>query len=464
MVLREHGSQGWNLTRCLEDFDVAFHRYDKKVNPFEVFCLTMLACCAAVAHEADDATVHRDVRDAARKTLKTVTSANMLCVGINTDRMICDRRLIHMLERGTQNCATRPRRLRTYIEETTHLILDAALLAEGSTDTFTQAVWSQICMSPVFVGGGEVQSLSDFGQSKWATTVVRTAQHSLTAVHQGLRQILHTDWLENHMEAFDVHQWMKNTGSVGDVEVRQRMVNCCNRLCDAKYVPRNRVFYQLIMDHASRHYAQQWHSNGDQEVMDTLLVLKAIAAGFEDAKRFNPAVKDFHPVVSFFIAFSGESCSNERNHSCVSMHVKSKTKVNVQHANDCTLVSRYGPSDENDIATAQNGCWIPSPRCRRYFSLWGETFGHRHGCYKERSDKGVLQPDKVWKIRPLKRRRCRLQFAAVGSWFARNWHVIHLPLFLLSLERNCLWRSFDWTMLPAVMRFSQGVQKHRGCG
>ena len=95
--------------------------------------------------------------------------------------------------------------------------------------------------------------------------------------------------------------------------------------------------------------------------MDTLLVLKAIAAGFEDAKRFNPAVKEFHPVVSFFIAFSGESCSNERNHSCVSMHVKSKTNVNVQHANDCTLVSRYGPSDENDIATAQNGCWIPSP-------------------------------------------------------------------------------------------------------
>jgi len=54
MIIREHGCQGWNLTSCLDSFDVAFHRYDKKVNPFEVFSLTMLACCSAVAGESGD--------------------------------------------------------------------------------------------------------------------------------------------------------------------------------------------------------------------------------------------------------------------------------------------------------------------------------------------------------------------------------------------------------------------------
>ena len=93
-----HGHHGWSLTTILHDIRCAFHRYDKCVNPWEVWCLTMLACADACASEASDMGLLLSKRQVASDTFAILCNANCLSVGIATDRMAIDRRLIHQLE------------------------------------------------------------------------------------------------------------------------------------------------------------------------------------------------------------------------------------------------------------------------------------------------------------------------------------------------------------------------------
>ena len=59
-ILMEDKHQGWGITTILEDTRCAFHRFDSKTNPFEVWALTLLASGCCVAEEATDMTQKKD--------------------------------------------------------------------------------------------------------------------------------------------------------------------------------------------------------------------------------------------------------------------------------------------------------------------------------------------------------------------------------------------------------------------
>ena len=177
-VIQKHGSQGWGLRTHLADMSFAPQRYDSKVNPFESWCLTMLASCLVVSDEAQDMSRKLKDRQCSEATFATVSSHNCLVVGLHTDRMVIERRLLHKLEPTMTNVAVRPRLLREYMEETGKLFLDSIILSEEAVDTFTHAVLQQIAFKPVFFGQSSAQALSWAGHGEWAHRRARQPQRA----------------------------------------------------------------------------------------------------------------------------------------------------------------------------------------------------------------------------------------------------------------------------------------------
>ena len=238
MILDAHGHQGWSLITILHDIRCAFHRNDNCVNPWEVWCLTMLACADACASAASDMGLLLSKRQVASDTFAILCNANCLSVGIATGRMVIGRLLIHHLEKSA-NPACRPRRLREYIRDTSVLILDGGVLKESSKDCFTHAVLQQLARNPTFVAGlkssGQLASLGWMGHEHWALETLAEARATMRGIHAGLRQIFSEEWLQNAFEAFDIHVWMQVDDAKGAMPVKRKcMIACFRKLAIAK--------------------------------------------------------------------------------------------------------------------------------------------------------------------------------------------------------------------------------------
>ena len=110
-ILNLHGCQGGGIIGILEDTRCALHRCDNMVNPMGVLCLAVSASGSTVAHDASDMSLPVPKRELANGTFATMSPVNFLGVSITTDRMACDRRLIHSIGRKSSNPACRPRKL-----------------------------------------------------------------------------------------------------------------------------------------------------------------------------------------------------------------------------------------------------------------------------------------------------------------------------------------------------------------
>ena len=197
--------------------------------------------------------------------------------------------------------------MREYIRDTSVLILDGGVLKESSKDCFTHAVLQQLARNPTFVAGskssGQVASLGWVGHEHWALGTLAEAQATMRVIHAGLRQIFSEEWLENALEAFDIHAWMQVDDAKGAMPVKRKcMIACFRKLAIAKKCQPFEGHYTLVMDFSLTHYRRAFHNNGKQELMKTEECVAVPRKGFNDALATSPSVEWIRSLLSFFFS------------------------------------------------------------------------------------------------------------------------------------------------------------------
>ena len=420
--IKTHGAQGWGVSTVFESMDFALHRFDHKVNPFEIICLTLLACLMTMCAEAKEMSLQKEVRDAQLATLSKVDNPHCLTMSVTVDRMQCDRRLVHDLEQKNTNAASKPRRIRSYMEETDALILKSGCLREDAKSTFTHAVLSQMDLNPVFIANEVAVTLSggDVGNLAWVKSTMAHAQATCRAIHSALKEVISDSRIENCFEAFDIHyhhELRSKPAAEKDAE-NLRLKKCFNRLCDVRRVHRCPDQFVIVLHFVLGRYEKELKSNDNAEITDTVRLFGIIRVGFEEALCCHPhchKVLELKVIISIFFSFAGESCVNERNHSTISLHAKIRGSKNLQTLNDIVQIVQFGPSEKEVVDVDERGEAKGGSHSIASNSIWMSSFGAKWGVMtKVRKDRGSKRVVK-WIRRPVKRKFSQLQFQQVSK-------------------------------------------------
>ena len=121
------------------------------------------------------------------------------------------------------------------------------------------------------------------------------------------------------------------------------------KLCDLNCINQSKWQYREFMTIAMVVYKQEHQSNSKHEVTNAWALFCCIRFGCGESSARCAKVFGTTPVVSFYVSFGRETCTNKRNHWSLCSRFRVKTTCNLQHASDVLQVSMYGPNVYPDV-------------------------------------------------------------------------------------------------------------------